>query len=339
MASSPTSLVWIQFLGWNSSTITPFPIFSLCRIWLSKLSHILMFVPTGLTWHVHRRWTSTSPSLCQVVKLSSWLSSSIIFSPASENLSSYVWDCCASADMRCALVLGNRASQQGYCNSHPPCGPRWWWNMSRGTFFRINGRCISSLAILLAEVLCCLALPWCPLTPCPVWPSPLFLLFPVRQSSLRLFAVRRFWPPCTFMFLSLSLVPFCASRCCSAFSFFYFFLLLEKLGLGCIRSRWPTWTPSFGRGGSAGPVSPTGADHQPNQTKPSQAKPSQAKTYIYIYTHNIYIYIYTYIYIYVIPRRAASQIGMGTTFPGLVGGMRGILPGGPWRRGAGGGFT
>ena len=267
------------------------------------------------------------------VKLSSWLSSSIIFSsPASENLSRYVWDCCASADMRCALVLGNRASQQGYCNSHPPCGPRWWWNMSRGTFFRINGRCISSLAILLAEVLCCLALPWCPLTPCPVWPSPLFLLFPVRQSSLRLFAVRRFWPPCTFMFLSLSLVPFCASRCCSAFSFFYFFLLLEKLGLGCIRSRWPTWTPSFGRGGSAGPVSPTGADHQPNQTKPSQAKPSQAKTYIYI--HIIYIYIHI-IYIYVIPRRAASQIGMGTTFPGLVGGMRGILPGGPWRRGAG----
>ena len=78
-----------------------------------------MFVPTGLTWHVHRRWTSTSPSICQVVKLSSWLSSSIIFSPASENLSRYVWDCCASADMRCALVLGNRASQQGYCQFPP----------------------------------------------------------------------------------------------------------------------------------------------------------------------------------------------------------------------------
>ena len=73
-----------------------------------------------------------------------------------------------------------------------------------------------------------------------------------------------------------------------------------------------------------------------NQTKPNQAKPSQAKTYIYI--HIIYIYTHN-IYIYVIPRRAASQIGMGTTFPGLVGGMRGILPGGPWRRGAGGGFT
>jgi hypothetical protein len=27
-----------------------------------------------------------------------------------------------------------------------------------------------------------------------------------------------------------------------------FFLLLEKLRLGCISSRWLTWTPCFGRG-------------------------------------------------------------------------------------------
>jgi len=63
---------------------------------------------------------------------------------------------------------------------------------------------------------------------------------------------------------------------------------------------------------------------KPNQTKPSQAKPSQAKP-----SQAKPSQAKTYIYIYVIPRRAASQIGMGTTFPGLVGGMRGILPGGP----------
>ena len=118
--------------------------------------------------------------------VSSWLSSSIFFPPASETW--YVWGF-ASADMCwvlcfCAWQYPNKAVDRYWVLQFPPAV----WAPT--ILFRINGRSISSLAILFAEVLCCSALSWPPLTLCPVFPlySSTFLFVNLLCAW---FAVRR----------------------------------------------------------------------------------------------------------------------------------------------------
>ena len=64
-----------------------------------------------------------------------------------------------------------------------------------------------------------------------------------------------------FQYLHLFFLWHGASRCCSGLIFLHLFFSLRSCVLAAFKLR---------PGGSAGPVSPTGVDHQPNQTKPNQ---------------------------------------------------------------------
>ena len=156
-----------------------------------------------------------------------------------------------SPQQTCAVLLCLAISQQGR-RSLLQFPPAVWAPLIvkhvTSTLFKINGRSISRLAaaIFFAVVLCCLALPWPPLTPCSVWPFPLFLHFLVCQSSLRLVCCPPVPDPLQYLhFLFLYLLFPSAPSAVTALHvvarpFFSFFLLLEKLHLRCISSRWPT---------------------------------------------------------------------------------------------------